>query len=166
MKNITLFSLVFATVLFTACGEETKEAASTKAEEVKEKATEVATEAKEMTKKAVEEVKETATEVKEVAKEKVAEAKAAVHEATKPAVDGKALYVKCVACHGQKAERKALGKSEIIAGQPAPDLVAKITEYKAGTRNISGLGGMMKSQVAAFSDEEIAAVAEYVSTLK
>jgi len=32
------------------------------------------------------------------------------------AADGSALFQKCAACHGQKGEKAALGKSEVIAG--------------------------------------------------
>ncbi|HHH20658.1 MAG TPA: cytochrome c, partial [Nitratifractor sp.] len=38
--------------------------------------------------------------------------------------------------------------------------------YKAGTRNVHGMGGVMKGQVAAMSDEDIKALSAYVATLK
>jgi len=80
--------------------------------------------------------------------------------------DGKALFAKCASCHGVDGKTKALGKSEVIAGQPAADLETKIGEYKAGTRNTAGMGALMKGQVASYSDADIKAVAEYISTLK
>jgi cytochrome c553 len=78
---------------------------------------------------------------------------------------GKALYVKCAACHGADGKTKALGKSAEIAGQSAADLEMKIAEYKAGTRDVAGMGAMMKLQVAGLSDEDIKAVSAYISTL-
>jgi cytochrome c553 len=78
---------------------------------------------------------------------------------------GKALYVKCAACHGADGKTKALGKSAPIAGQSAADLEMKITEYKAGTRDVAGMGAMMKLQVAGLSDEDVKAVSAYISTL-
>jgi len=38
--------------------------------------------------------------------------------------------------------------------------------YKAGTRNVHGMGGVMKGQVASYSDADIKAVATYISSLK
>ena len=78
---------------------------------------------------------------------------------------GKALYTKCASCHGPDGKTKALGKSEVIAGQSAPDLETKIAEYKAGTRDVAGMGALMKGQVATLSDDDIKAVAAYISTL-
>ncbi|MGD9595305.1 c-type cytochrome [Wolinella succinogenes] len=82
------------------------------------------------------------------------------------AADGATLYKKCVACHGVKAEKPALGKSEVIAGWDKAKLVEELKAYKAGTLNKNGMGAMMKGQMASFSDADIEAVAEYISTLK
>lgn len=87
---------------------------------------------------------------------------------TEAAVDneaGKALYVKCAACHGPDGKTKALGKSAVIAGQSAADIEMKMMEYKAGTRDVAGMGAAMKGQVAGLSDEDIKAVSAYISTL-
>lgn len=78
---------------------------------------------------------------------------------------GKAAYAKCAGCHGADGKTKALGKSAVIAGQPAADLSAALTEYKAGTRNVSGMGTLMKGQVASMDDATIKAVSEYISGL-
>ncbi len=91
-------------------------------------------------------------------------AEAAAGAAT--AANGEALYKKCVSCHGAKAEKKALGKSEVIAGWDVAKLEEALKGYKAGTRNIHGMGGLMKGQVASYSDEDIKAVSEYISKLK
>ncbi|UFH60653.1 c-type cytochrome [Sulfurovum mangrovi] len=77
---------------------------------------------------------------------------------------GKALYAKCASCHGADGKTKALGKSEVLAGQSAADLETKIAEYKAGTRNVAGMGALMKGQVATMSDEDIKAVSAYIAT--
>lgn len=82
------------------------------------------------------------------------------------AADGAALYKKCISCHGVKAEKPALGKSEVIAGWDKAKTVESLKAYKAGTLNKKGMGGMMKGQMASFSDADIDAIAEYISTLK
>jgi len=82
------------------------------------------------------------------------------------AVDGKAKFAKCVSCHGANAEKKALGKSEVIKGWPAAKIEEALKGYKAGTRNVHGMGGVMKGQVASYSDADIKAVATYISSLK
>lgn len=78
---------------------------------------------------------------------------------------GKAAYAKCAGCHGADGKTKALGKSAVVAGQSAADLAAALTEYKAGTRNVSGMGTLMKGQVASMDDATIKAVSEYISGL-
>lgn len=82
------------------------------------------------------------------------------------AADGAALYKKCAACHGAKAEKKALGKSEIIDTWDAAKIEAALNEYKAGTRNVHGMGALMKGQVAPYSAEDIKAVSAYIAGLK
>lgn len=82
------------------------------------------------------------------------------------AADGAALYKKCAGCHGAKGEKKALGKSAPITGWDKAKVVEALKGYKAGSRNIYGMGGLMKGQVASYSDEDIEAVAEYISKLK
>ena len=82
------------------------------------------------------------------------------------AADGAALYAKCASCHGQKGEKKPLGKPAVIKGQSAADLEKKLKGYKAGTLNLHGMGALMKAQVASLSDEDIKALAEYMATFK
>ncbi len=194
MKKLTVLSIVAASLLLVGCGDsatgaEAKAASETKVEApavetktveaeakeaVVEKATEVkdavaekataataavaatATAAVESTKEAASAVAEKATEVKDAAKDAVA-------AATGP--DGKALFAKCAGCHGADAKTAALGKSAVIAGQSAADLETKIAAYKAGTRDVAGMGALMKGQVAAYSDEDIKAVAAYIAGL-
>ncbi len=151
--------------------EAVKETATQAAESAKESVKETAAKAAEATKEAaqatVEKAKETAQAAAESVKEKAsAAASAATAAATGGNDKGKAVYAKCVSCHGADGKTKALGKSEIIAGQAAADLEKKLQEYKAGTRNVAGMGMLMKGQVTPLSDEDIKAVAEYISSLK
>ncbi|MDD2451806.1 MAG: c-type cytochrome [Sulfurovum sp.] len=85
--------------------------------------------------------------------------------ATSLMADGAAIYAKCVACHGANGEKSALNKSGIIQGQDAATTVEQLNGYKAGTLNKYGMGGLMKGQVAALSDEDIQAVAEHIAGL-
>ncbi len=82
------------------------------------------------------------------------------------AADGAALFKKCAGCHGAKGEKKALGKSAVIAGLDAAKVEENLKGYKAGTLNQHGMGGLMKGQVASYSDADIKAVAEYIHGLK
>ena len=82
------------------------------------------------------------------------------------AADGSALYSKCAACHGKNAEKKALGKSEIINAWDAAKIEEALKGYKAGTTNNHGMGALMKGQVASYSDADITAVSAYIAGLK
>ena len=82
------------------------------------------------------------------------------------AADGATLFKKCVACHGLKAEKHALGKSDIIAGWETKKIVTYLKGYKAGTMNKKGMGAIMKAQMASLSDADIQAVAAHVHGLK
>jgi len=187
MKNVTLLSLVAASLLFTACGEKTKEAATDAANTVTEAVKEDTASAMEATKKAVADAavvtKKAAADAAEAAKveaEKVAAAAAAkaadalkkraaaTTEAVSAAVTpenaaGKAAYAKCAGCHGADGKTKALGKANPVAGQTAAALAEALHGYKAGTRNVSGMGMLMKGQVASMDDATITAVSEYMA---
>ena len=82
------------------------------------------------------------------------------------AADGAAAYKKCASCHGAKGEKKALNKSEIIAGWDAAKTEEALNGYKAGTRNVHGMGAMMKGQVASYDAATIKAVSAYIAGLK
>lgn len=82
------------------------------------------------------------------------------------ASDGTALYQKCAACHGLKAEKAALGKSEVIAGWSADKTLEALKGYKAGTRNTKGMGALMKGQMAALNDADMKALADHIAGLK
>ena len=155
--------------------KETAQKAVETSKEVAQKAKEKATEAVEATKEAVAPAAEAVTESTEEAaapSEEVSEEAAPATESSEQAAAsatadseaGKALYAKCAACHGADGKNPALNKSAIIAGQSAADLETKILEYKAGTRDVNGMGAMMKVQVATMSDEDIKAVSAYIAT--
>ena len=81
------------------------------------------------------------------------------------ASDGADLYKKCAGCHGVKAEKKALGKSHVIAKMSEKEIVAALKGYKDGTYG-GAMKGIMKGQVAPYSDEDIQKVAKHIQTLK
>lgn len=191
MKKIPLLSLIAATVLFTACGEETKKTetntTTSVTQRLKESATHAMDVAKVAAKEAVEVAKVEAKKVADAVSEKATEATEAIKETTADTVDaakevateatvaveaevasnaiGEEAYAKCKGCHGADGKTKALGKSAAVAGQPAADLETALAGYKAGTRDVSGMGMLMKGQVSSMSDEEIKAVAAYMSNM-
>ena len=180
MKKITMLSIVAAAVLFTGCGEKTKESATDAAAKAVESTKEAASSAvdaakeaadkavdatKEAADKAVEATKKTVDATKEAATAAAATATAAVAD-TATNVAGAAAYAKCAGCHGADGKTLALGKSPVIAGQSKEELVTKLNGYKAGTINVSGMGTLMKGQVATMDDAAIDAVSTYISTLK
>lgn len=81
------------------------------------------------------------------------------------AADGAALFKPCIACHGPKAEKKALNKSEVIQGWAVDKTVKALEGYKAGTYG-GAMKGVMKGQVAKLSADDMKALAEYVHGLK
>ncbi|HFD14634.1 MAG TPA: c-type cytochrome [Epsilonproteobacteria bacterium] len=113
---------------------------------------------------------EKAAEVKAAAEAKAAEAAqalkdraAAVTEVASSAPTAPASYAKCKGCHGADGKTKALGKSSVLAGQDKSALIDAIKGYQAGTRNVVGMGALMKGQVAGMSDADIEAIATYLS---
>jgi cytochrome c len=168
MKNLILISLVTAAFLFAGCGEEKADTTNAAVEQ----STPVAQE------EAPAEANVTATDVAPAVEENatteasaeinateapVAEANATVEVAAE--APGKALFTTCAACHGPDGKTLALGKSAVIAGQPKADLLEKMHAYKAGTRDITGNGMLMKGQMAALSDADMDALADYISSL-
>ncbi len=148
-------------------------AVSSSVQSVAQEAKESAAEAKEkvaaVKEKVVAKVKEAAKSVEQKAQEvaKAAVGAAGVAAAASgDAAKGKELFGKCASCHGAKGDRKALGKSAVIAGMAKDEVVKKLKGYKAGTLNQYGMGALMKGQVAGLSDADIEALAAYISSLK
>lgn len=66
----------------------------------------------------------------------------------------------CMACHGP--EGRAEGTGLTIGGRPAQDLLDKLLAYKTGRLPAT----IMHQHVRGYSDEELAQIADYFSTLK
>ncbi len=79
---------------------------------------------------------------------------------------GAEIFKKCGICHGDKGQKHSLNITKYIAGMDKDDLVDILQEYKAKKRNEYGLGTMMQGQAAKLSNEEIEAVATFVSNLE
>ena len=73
-----------------------------------------------------------------------------------------ANYAACAGCHGQKGEKKALGKSAVITGWSVEKTVAAMKGYKDGSYG-GPMKGVMKGQVTRLSDADIQALAEKIS---
>jgi cytochrome c len=79
--------------------------------------------------------------------------------------NGKLLFVqKCASCHGQKAEKMALGKSQVIAGWEASAVEAALIGYREGTYG-GPMKGLMAGQVKVLDEAQIKALSDYISTL-
>ncbi len=108
----------------------------------------------------------------EAAIEKDAAVAVAVEEpsAAEVATDkGKALFARCVACHGANGEGNLALNSPGIAGQSESYLRRQLWEFKNGQRGSHEgdiAGAQMQPMAAALADgEEITAVAAYVASL-
>lgn len=77
----------------------------------------------------------------------------------------KGLYLKCAGCHGQKAERSALNKSQIIKGWKVEQLEEALLGYKQGTYG-SVMKNLMQGQVSNLSEYEIQLLSEYIASFK
>ena len=98
-----------------------------------------------------------------------AEAKPAEAAKAKPAakLNGAKLYVErtCVACLGKDAKTPILPDYPKLAGQSAAYAERQIHDIKSGAR-ANGNAAAMKGVMHLVSDEEIKAIAEYLSKLK
>ena len=81
------------------------------------------------------------------------------------AADGASLYKTCATCHGTKADKSALNKSQIIGGWSADKTIAALNGYKEGTYG-GPLKGTMAGQVKNLDAEAITALAKYIEGLK
>jgi len=68
----------------------------------------------------------------------------------------------CGACHGAHFEKHALGKSKVVADMNATEIATALKGYKAGTYG-GPMKGVMKGQVARYSDEDLKKVAEEIA---
>jgi len=83
------------------------------------------------------------------------------------AQDGPTLYKTktCVACHGPDGAKPILPTYPKIAGQNKEYAIAQMKDIKSGARN-NGQTAAMKGVMHLVSDEEIAILGEWLSTLK
>ena len=82
------------------------------------------------------------------------------------ALDGAQLYTErtCIACHGVEGRVPVMSEYPKIAGQNAPYMLAQMKDIKSGTRSNSHTVAM-KNVMHLISDEEMAAVAEWLASL-
>jgi cytochrome c553 len=80
------------------------------------------------------------------------------------AATGKQLAYTCTGCHGIVEYRNASPNYRVpkIGGQNEAYIVAALTGYKKGERNHP----TMHAQASSFSDQDIADIAAYLSSLK
>lgn len=80
-------------------------------------------------------------------------------------IDGGALFAqKCVSCHGAKAEKSALNKSQIIANFSETQVKEALKGYQNGTYG-KEMKGVMQGQAKGLNDAQIDALAKYISAL-
>ncbi len=82
------------------------------------------------------------------------------------AKSGEEIYKNCSACHGENAEKSALGKSEAIGYWEVVSIVQALEEYKNSTRDRYGMGALMTGQVKGLSSDDIKNVANYIYSLQ
>lgn len=67
----------------------------------------------------------------------------------------------CHACHGANFEKAALGKSKIVKDMTHAEIATALKGYKAGTFG-GPMKGVMKGQVAKYSDADLEAFAQTI----
>ena len=85
---------------------------------------------------------------------------------TAPATAGKTLFLTktCVACHGKEG-KKPLPGYPAIGGQDKTYIIAQAKDIKSGAR-ANGKANTMQPVMHLVTDDEISAIAEYLSTVK
>ena len=79
-------------------------------------------------------------------------------------INGETIFNKCKSCHGNNAEKKALGASQIINGWEVTKIEHALKGYQQGTYGAS-MKNIMSAQAKGLSDEEIKKVAIYIHSL-
>lgn len=82
------------------------------------------------------------------------------------AQDGAALFVSkaCIACHGVEGRQPINDNTPKLAGQNKGYLMTQLQDIKSGARD-NGQTAQMKPIVANLSEQDIEALAEYLSQL-
>ncbi len=73
--------------------------------------------------------------------------------------------LKCASCHGLKAEKSALGKSEIIGKWNDEQIINAINGYQQGSYGKS-MKALMQAQVKELSSEDIKVLANYITAIQ
>lgn len=81
-------------------------------------------------------------------------------QAAGDAAAGKTKSAACAGCHGANGEGK--GSFPALAGMKANEIVSMLKDYKSGKKN----NAMMKSFAGPLSDQDMANLAAYYSSLK
>lgn len=83
------------------------------------------------------------------------------------AADGAALYTAkmCQTCHGAEGKAPIMPLYPKLAGQNKEYALAQMKDIKSGKRN-NGMASAMKAMVANVTDEELEAIADYLSKVK
>ena len=86
------------------------------------------------------------------------------------ALDGEALYNSpkkggCTACHGKDAKTPIMPMYPKLAGQNEAYLLQQMKDIKSGARN-NGMTAAMKGVMHMVNEEEMAAIAKYLSTMQ
>ncbi len=81
------------------------------------------------------------------------------------AADGAEIYkAKCFSCHGDKAAKSALNKSQVIAGWDAAKIIASVNGYKNGEGG--PMKAVMKPIASGLSADDLNAVAATIASFK
>jgi cytochrome c len=83
------------------------------------------------------------------------------------ALDGATLYKTktCIACHGAEAKAPVLPSYPKLAGQNAAYALQQMKDIKSGARS-NGQTAAMKPVMHLVTEEEMAAIADWLATLK
>jgi len=84
-----------------------------------------------------------------------------------PALDGAKLFQEktCIACHGKDAKTPILPEYPKLAGQSELYAFRQMVDIKSGAR-ANGNTAAMKGIMVLVNEEEMKALAKYISTLK
>ncbi len=165
----SFFLSILVLIAFIACSDKTeeKELSSVQTQEKsktienkKTIVTDVIVETKKEVKDIIEVKKEEIVKVIEVKKE----ALVSKMKEGSASINAQKLYAACSSCHGLKAEKAALSKSEVINTWSEEKIYSSLMGYKDGSYG-KMMKGLMQGQVKNLSKEEIRALSLYISTL-
>jgi len=80
-------------------------------------------------------------------------------------VQAQVNLITCQGCHGKGFKKHALGKSKIVKDMNVTAISDALIGYKAGTYG-GMMKGLMKGQVARYSNEELNTTAKLIKGLK